>query len=117
MTMNKLSSTKVAEVLAQVPIALRAQQEKIAELQEKVASYEKRDRVTKIASAMQSKNLDPETSYEEKVSSLMGRDDLDVYEKAIDLSAPQIKVASLSDDPSSGNGANAEDVFAAGLME
>lgn len=117
MTMNKLSSTKVAEVLAQVPIALRALSQENQELKEKIASYEKRDRATKIASAMQSKNLDPETSYEEKISSLMGRNDLDVYEKAIDLSAPQIKLASLSDDPSTGNSANAEDAFAAGLME
>lgn len=117
MTMNKLSSTKVAEVLAQVPIALRAQQQEIAELKEKIAGYQKRDRVTKIASAMQTKNLDPDTSYDDKVELLMGRDDLDVYEKAIDLSAPQIKVASLSDQPGSGGGANAEDAFAAGLLE
>lgn len=112
--MNKLSSTKVAEVLSQVPLALRAQQEKIAELQEKIAHYEKRDRVVKIASAMQAKNLDPETSMDEKIESLMGHNDLDVYEKAIDLAAPQIKVASLSDRPS--NGASAEDAFAAGLL-
>lgn len=113
--MNKLSSTKVAEVLAQVPVALRAQQEKIASLEEKIASFEKRDRATKIASAMQTKNLSPDTSYEEKVASLMERDDLDVYEKAIDLSAPQIKLAALSDHPS--NATNAEDAFLAGLME
>jgi hypothetical protein len=70
--MNKLSSTKVAEVLAQVPVALRAQQEEIAQLKEKIAHYEKRDRVIKIASAMQTKNLDPDTSYDEKVENLMG---------------------------------------------
>ncbi len=113
--MNKLSSTKVAEVLAQVPTVLRAQQETIAELQEKVASYEKRDRAIKIASAMQTKNLSPDTSYDEKVAALMERTDLDVYEKAIDLSAPQIKLVALSDHP--GNAANAEDAFLAGLMD
>jgi hypothetical protein len=113
--MNKLSSTKVAEVLAQVPVALRAQQEKIAELQEKVAHYEKRDRVIKIASAMQAKNLDPETAYDEKIENLMGSDNLDVVEKAIELSAPQIKLAALSDHP--GNPSNAEDAFIAGLVE
>lgn len=113
--MNKLSSTKVGQVLAQVPVALRAQQMKIAALQEKIAHYEKRDRVTKIASAMQAKNLDPETSYDDQVERLMASDDLDVYEKAIDLSAPQIKVAALSDHP--GNPSNAEDAFIAGLVE
>ena len=113
--MNKLSSTKVAEVLAQVPIALRAQQQEIAELKEKVATYEKRDRVTKLASAMEAKNLSPDTTLDEKVAALMERDDLDVYEKAINLSAQQIKLAALSDHP--GNPSNAEDAFVAGLME
>ncbi len=112
--MNKLSSTKVAEVLAQVPVALRAQAEEIASLKEKVAHYEKRDRVVKIASAMQQKNLDPETSYDDKIENLMGSDNLDVVEKAIELSAPQVKLAALSDHH--GNPSNAEDAFAAGLL-
>lgn len=112
--MNKLSSTKVAEVLAQVPIALRAQQQEIADLKEKVAHYEKKDRVVKIASTMQSKNLDPDTSYDEKVENLMGSDNLDVVEKAIEYSAPQIKLAALSDHP--GNPSNAEDAFVAGIL-
>lgn len=115
MTMNKLSSTKVAEVLAQVPVALRAQQAEIAELKEKIAHFEKRDRVVKIASAMQTKNLDAETSYEEKVASLMDSDNLDVVEKAIEFSAPQVKLAALSDHP--GNPSNAEDAFVAGLLD
>jgi hypothetical protein len=113
--MNKLSSTKVAEVLAQVPVALRAQQEEIAQLKEKIAHYEKRDRVIKIASAMQTKNLDPDTSYDEKVENLMGSDNLDVVEKAIEYSAPQVKLAALSDHP--GNPSNAEDAFIAGLVD
>jgi ribosomal protein S7 len=114
-TMNKLSSTKVAEVLAQVPIALRAQQDEISALKEKVAHYEKRDRVIKIASAMQAKNLDPETSYSDKIENLMGSNDLDVVEKAIEFSAPQIKLAALSDSP--GNAGSAEDAFVAGLLD
>ncbi len=113
--MNKLSSTKVAEVLAQAPIALRALSQENQELKEKLAHYEKRDRVTKIASQMDAKNLNPDTTFDEKVAALMERDDLDVYEKAIDLSAPQIKLAALSDHPS--NAATAEDAFAAGLMD
>lgn len=112
--MNKLSSVKVAEVLAQVPQTLRAQQEEIRALKEKVAHYEKRDRVVKIASEMQTKNLDPDTTLEEKIESLMAQDDLDVYEKAIELSAPQIKVAALSDHP--GNASDAESAFVAGIM-
>lgn len=114
--MNKLSSTKVAEVLAQVPVALRALSQENQELKEKLAHYQKMDRVTKIASAMQAKNLNPDSSYDEKVAALMqGDEDLDVMEKAIDLSAPQIKLAALSDHP--GNPSSAEDAFLAGLME
>jgi hypothetical protein len=112
--MNKLSSIKVAEVLAQVPHTLRAQQEEIRALREKVAHFEKRDRVVKIASEMQAKNLDPETSLNEKVESLMGHDDLDVYEKAIELSAPQVKLAALSDHP--GNASDAESAFISALV-
>lgn len=113
--MNKLASTKVAEVLSQVPIALRALSQENQELKEKIAQYEKRDRVTKIASAMDAKNLNPDTTFDEKVAALMESNDLDVYEKAIDLAAPQIKLAALSDHP--GNPSNAEDAFVAALME
>jgi hypothetical protein len=113
-TMNKLSSTKVAEVLRQVGPTLRAQQAEIYTLKEKVAFYEKRARVEQIASDMEAKNLDPDSSYAQKVETLMDNDDLDVVEKAIQLSAPQIKLAALSDDP--GNPSNAEDEFAVGIM-
>lgn len=112
--MNKLSSTKVAEVLRQVGPTLRAQQAEIYTLKEKVAFYEKRARVEQIASDMEAKNLDPDSSYAQKVETLMDNDDLDVVEKAIQLSAPQIKLAALSDDP--GNPSNAEDEFAVGIM-
>jgi hypothetical protein len=112
--MNKISSTKVAEVLRQVGPALRAQQEKIASLEDKIAFYEKKERVDKLASQMHSKNLDPDLSYAEKVDRLMGSDDLDVMEKAIEMSAPQIKLAALTDDP--GNTHDAADAFAAGIL-
>lgn len=112
--MNKLSSTKVAEVLSQVGPTLRALSAENQALKEKVAHYEKRDRVEKIASQMQAKNLDPETSYEEKVETLMGSDDLNVVEKAISFSAPQIKLAALSDDP--GNSHDAAAAFEAGIL-
>ena len=112
--MNKLSSAKVAEVLSQVGPTLRAQAQEIQSLKEKVAHYERRDRVEKLASRMQEKYLDPETSYEDKVEALMSADDLGVVEKAVDLSAPQIKLAALSDHH--GNPTDAAEAFAAGLV-
>lgn len=113
--MNKLSSTKVAEVLSQVGPTLRAQQAELTALREKVAHYEKRDRVEKIANIMQAKNLDPDTSVDEKVEALMGEEDLDVVEKAINFSAPQIKLAALSDYP--GNASDATTAFEAMILE
>ncbi len=112
--MNKISSVKVAEILSQVGPVLRSQQAEISSLKEKVAFYEKRERVEKIAYEMTAKNLDPDTSHAQKVEALMGRDNLDVVEEAIEMSAPQIKLAALSDDP--GNPSTAEDAFVAGIV-
>lgn len=112
--MQKLSSTKVAEVLSQVGPTLRAQQAEIQSLKEKVAFYQRKERVEKIANEMEAKNLDPDSTLEQKVQRLMEGEDLDVVEKAIDMSAPQIKLAALSDDP--GNTADAEEAFAAGIL-
>lgn len=112
--MNKLSSTKVAEVLGQVGPTLRALSEENSVLKEKVAHYERRDRVEKIASRMEEKNLDPETSYDDKVEALMGADDLGVVEKAVEFSAPQIKLAALSDHH--GNPSDAASAFEMGIV-
>ncbi len=112
--MNKLSSEKVADVLSQVGPALRALSSENQSLKEKVAFYERRERATKIASEMEAKNLDPDSSHDEKIQRLMENEDLDVVEKAIDMSAPQIKLAALSDDP--GNASDAADIFAAGIL-
>lgn len=112
--MNKLSSTKVAEVLSQVGPTLRALSEENTALKEKVAHYERRDRVVKLASQMEEKRLDPETTHEQKIESLMAAPDLEVVEKAVELSAPQIKVAALSDHP--GNPSDAASKFEAGIV-
>ena len=115
--MNKLSSTKVAGVLAQVPGTLRALSEENTALKEKLAHYQKMERVTKIASSMQAKNLDPDSDYNQKVEHLMGSNDLDVVEKAIELSAPQIKLAALSDSPGNSGGVDAESAFVSGILD
>jgi len=113
--MKKLASDQVAATLSQVGPTLRALSEENQTLKEKVATFQKRDRVEKIASHMEAKQLDPSSSREEKIAALMEHGNLEVVEKAIELSAPQIKLASVSDHP--GNPSNAEDAFAAGLMD
>jgi hypothetical protein len=120
---NKMSSEQVGQILGQVPTTLRAQQQKIAslreenaDLKEKVAHYERKVRVEKIASVMEEKGLDPETTLEDKVSNLMSSEtDLDIVEKAIQLSAPQVKLASISDNP--GNASDAKSAFEMAIME
>ena len=113
--MQKLSSEKTAEVLRQVGPALRALSEENTALKEKLAFYAKRERVEKLANVMTAKNLEPELSHEEKVERLMGQDDLDVVERAVDMSAQQIKLASVSDYPGEGN--DAKSAFESAIVE
>jgi hypothetical protein len=112
--------TKLAEqafaVLQNVGPALRALSEENTALKEKVAYYQKKDKVEKLAADMHSKNLDPDTSFEQKVEGLMEQpdDQLEVVQKAVDLSAQQIKVAALSDHP--GNGSDAKTAFETAIL-
>lgn len=103
--MEKIASTKVAGILSQVGPTLRALSDENCALKEKLAFFEKKDRVEKIASQMEAKHLNTDSNYSEKVARLMNEDNLDVMEKAIELSAPQVKLAALSDEP--GNAADA----------
>jgi ribosomal protein S7 len=115
MSMKKLSSDEVAATLSQVGPTLRALSEENVALKEKVAHFERRERVEKIASAMERKGLDPDTTYDQKVDTLMGQDNLDVVEQAIEMSAPQIKLAAVSDH--AGNPSDAKSAFEVGILE
>jgi ribosomal protein S7 len=92
--MMKLAAENL-RALSEENVGLRTQND---ELITKVASYEKRERVEKIAKAMESKGLESELSFEEKVAGLSKRDNLDVVEEAVGMSAPQMKIASVHDD-------------------
>ncbi len=104
------------EVLKQVAPALRALSEENTALKEKVAFYQKRERVEKLATDMEAKNLDPESTFEQKVERLMStpEEQVDVVEKAVDLSANQIKLAALSDHP--GNPSDAGSAFECAIL-
>lgn len=114
MSMNKLSSDDVRDTLAQVGPTLRALSGENSELKVKLAHYQKMERATKLASDMQRKGLNPETTTEEKVAALMQRDNLNVIEEAVNMSAPQIKLAEVSDHP--GNSHDAASAFVAAIM-
>ena len=109
--MIKIASDEAREVIGQFGPALRAQQMEIQALRTKLAEYEKYARVTKLASEMQQKGLDPDVSYEDQVDRLMQATNLAVVEEAVRMGAPQVKVAELADR--SGNPADATAMFEA----
>lgn len=98
--MRKLSNVEVGQMMKLAAENLRALSEENQGLREKVASYEKLERVEKIAGVMEEKGLEPELSYDEKVDGLLKRDDLAVVEQAVGMTAPQMKLASVHDDGS-----------------
>ncbi len=120
--MQKISSEQAGQILSQVGPTLRAQQQQIqslttenSTLMEKVAFYERRERAEKIASQLEAKGLDPDTTFSEKVEGLMSTEkSLDVIQEAVEMSAPQIKMASLSDQP--GNPSDAKSQFEAAIL-
>lgn len=95
---TKISNVEVSQAMSLAAENLRALSEENTQLREKVAHYEKVERVEKIASAMDAKGLEPELSHDEKVAGLLKRDNLDVVEEAVGLAAPQMKLASVHDD-------------------
>lgn len=121
--MEKISSQQAAEMMKTAASTLRALSEDNSklrteneELVEKVASYEKKARAEAIAAKMEEKGLNTDLSLQEKVAQIMNRDDLDVLEQAVGMSAPQMKLASVHDDEveveEEGNGDEVSDTAA-----
>jgi len=110
--MDKIAAHDAFAALSEVPGTLRAQQTRIRELtsenhelREKVASYEVRDRVEKIASEMEEKGIDAGLSHEEKLEMLQKKASegtLDVVEHAVKLAASGSPFGELGDRPSAG---------------
>jgi hypothetical protein len=95
--MRKISNVEAGQMMKLAAENLRALSEENQDLREKVAAYEKRERAEKVAHLMEEKGLEPEASFDQKVDGLLQRDDLDVVERAVGLSAPQMKIASVHD--------------------
>lgn len=119
--MNKLSNAQAGQMMKVAAENLRALSEENQELKTKVSHYEKKDRAEKIASQMEAKGLEPELSLQDKIAGLLKRDDLSVVEEAVSMSAPQMKLASVSDGDmrvaveGDDTGDSASDAFAANL--
>jgi hypothetical protein len=101
--MQKISSQDAASLLKQAGAAIRTLASERDDLYQKVASYEKKGRMEKIAREMEDKGLSSELTFEQKVAALGNAPNLDVTEEAIKLAAPQGHIlGGLSDHPSSG---------------
>lgn len=132
--MNKISQTQTGQMMKMAGSTLRALSEENAtyksklasseseaeSLREKVAQYERTEKITKIAKAMEAKGLNPHLSLDEKIDSLRENDKLDVVEEAINMQAPQMKTAHVVDDGvhvEGGSGSQAETNFANSIAE
>lgn len=101
--MNKLSNAQIAEVLTDASATLRAQQAHISDLEEKLASKERRERVEKLASEMHRKGLELDTSVEslaDRLEKTAAAGNLEAVEHAVDLVGPDMgtKLAQLTSD-------------------
>ncbi len=100
---TKLSNAQITEVLADVPGTLRKLASDNKELREKLAAFQLRERTTKIANAMHSKNIHAEVPLEDLIVYLekqAAEGKLDVIEQAVDFRAPDMgdKLAQLTTD-------------------
>lgn len=119
--MDKISNIQVGQMMKVAGSTIRSLSEENQSLKEKVAHFEHKERAEKVASLMEEKGIQPELSFDEKVSGLLRRDNLDVIEEAVGLSAPQLKLASVHEgsavtvEGGSDEGSAAQDSFAAAL--
>ena len=95
--MEKLSSQERALLFKDAGAALRWADQKITELQEKVAHYERQERARKIASQMDDE-MRGGLSVEEKTASILSsQQNLDVLEQAVELRTTDPKLASVGE--------------------
>ena len=127
MSTEKISAAQALQVYEEVPRVLRSlvserdeALNKLASAEKKIADYERRDRIEKIARSMEEKALDVGTSYEEKIQRIekaasAGRS-LDVIEEAVNMTAPTKSLGGLGSDTETGNGANPLESYLLGQL-
>jgi hypothetical protein len=111
--MDKISNAQIAEVMHDAAATLREKQARIVDLEEKLASKERRERVEKLAAAMHGKGLELDTSiadladrYEKTAS-----DKLSAIEHAVDIVGPDmgLKLAQVNNDEPGTSSAGSSD--------
>jgi TPR repeat protein len=99
--MEKLSSTKIAQVLHDAGLAIRhVTAERDAALA-KCASYERRAQAQKVAAEMHSKGINLDKTAEELTNELekaAEQGDLPIIHRAVDMIGPNMGLGSLNND-------------------
>lgn len=95
--MEKISFPQVEQMMKIAADNLRALSDENVGLKDKLAHFEKKERVEKIAHKMEEKGLNPALSFDEKVAHLLAHEKIEVIEEAVTMSSPQMKIASLVD--------------------
>ncbi len=125
MSQEKISAAKAAAVYSEVPGVLRALvserdglRTKLAAANRKLAEYNERDRIEKIARTMSEKGIDTDSSFDDKVERIKeatqrGRS-LDVIEEAIEMTAPNGGLGKLGSAAEVGNGAGQLEAYLLG---
>ena len=98
--MVKVSADQALDVLAQVPHTLRLLVEERDTLKEKVANYERDQRVSSLAQEMEEKNMHPGLSLQEKVAALRQEspERLESIQAAVDMAGPDMTLGSLESE-------------------
>lgn len=103
--MNKISTPQAGQMMKLAAENLRSLSAENNSLRlerdealEKVAAFEREKHIERVARAMDAKGINPELSIEEKIASLRQHEKLEVIEEAVNLSAPQMKLASVDGD-------------------
>lgn len=110
--MEKISQEDARALLKTAGSTIRTLAGEVRNLREKVASYERENRIRGIAQEMEQKQLAPEMSFEEKMASLRQARDLNVTAEAVKLASPQgFSLGSVSDTPSVGDAESALTTF------
>jgi hypothetical protein len=109
--MQKISSNDAASLLKQAGAAIRNLTQERNVLREKVASYERGQRVEKIAREMEDKGLNSDLDFEQKLAALSQAQNLDVTEEAVKLAAPQGRIIGNPDELQPGGGVHAFEHF------
>lgn len=101
--MNKISNAQRAEVMADAAATLRAQAEKIAQLESEKSARHTHDRAVKVAAEMHRKGVNLDTPTDilvDRLEKAAEQNKLDTIEEAIGMVAPDMgtKIAQLTGD-------------------